>query len=141
MRSSLTLLPLLSAAVSATPLFRVGTVHADAAPILSTTGAEPIEDSYIVVFKDHVTHGDAAAHHSWVMDLHQASESSRTELRKRSQLPLLDSAFNGLKHTYNVAGTLLGYSGHFDEDVIEEVRRHPDVCISLYLVSRGHETN
>ena len=127
MRSLLALLPLLPAVVSASPLFRPGTVHADAAPILSTTNAQTIKDSYIVVFKDHVNHRDAVAHHGWVQDLHAASESSRAELRKRSQLPLLDSAFAGLKHTYNVAGSLLGYSGHFDEDVIEEIRRHPDV--------------
>ena len=133
MRSSLTLLPLLSAAISASPLFRIGTVHSDAAPILSSASAKPIEDSYIVVFKDHVSHRDAAAHHGWVQNLHESSESSRAELRKRSQMPLLDSAFEGLKHTYNVAGSFLGYSGHFDEDVIEEIRRHPDVCFFLIV--------
>lgn len=133
MRSSLALLPLLSAAVTASPLFRTGTIHNEAAPILSSTSAQPIEDSYIVVFKDHVNHRDAAAHHGWVQNLHEASESSRAELRKRSQLPLLDSAFAGLKHTYNVAGSLLGYSGHFDEDVIEEIRRHPDVFSHKFL--------
>jgi hypothetical protein len=28
---------------------------------------------------------------------------------------------------------LLGYSGHFDEDVIEQVRRHPDVSQSIVI--------
>jgi len=32
-----------------------------------------------------------------------------------------------LKHTYNIASEFLGYSGHFDEAVIEQLRRHPDV--------------
>lgn len=36
-------------------------------------------------------------------------------------------AYEGLKHTFEFGGSLLGYSGHFDEDVIEQVRRHPDV--------------
>lgn len=126
MRSVLGLLPL--AIASASPLFRTGSVHSDdAAPVLSTTTAKTIDDSYIVVFKDHVNHRDAAAHHGWVQELHTSSQSSREELRKRSQLPLLDSAYDGLKHTYNIAGSLLGYSGHFDEDVIEEIRRHPNV--------------
>ena len=137
MRPSLTLLPLLSAIVSASPVFRVGTVHNEIAPILSSTSSQPIKDSYIVVFKDHVDHRDAAAHHGWVQDLHESSESSRAELRKRSQIPLLDDVFVGLKHTYNIAGSLLGYSGHFDEDVIEEIRRHPDVCLILYYQNRS----
>lgn len=36
--------------------------------------------------------------------------------------------FEGLRHTYNIAGGLRGYSGHFDREVIEQVRRHPDVA-------------
>jgi len=48
--------------------------------------------------------------------------------RKRSLFPSAEDVFEGLKHTYNVAGNLMGYSGHFDEDVISEVRRHPDVA-------------
>lgn len=31
-----------------------------------------------------------------------------------------------MKHTYNIPG-LMGYSGHFDEDTVEQIRRHPDV--------------
>ena len=127
MWTSLQLVSLLSAGISASPVFRVGTVHNEAAPILSSTSAQAIKDSYIVVFKDHVSHGAAAAHHGWVQNLHEDFVSYRDELRKRSQLPLLDEAFGGLKHTYNIAGSLLGYSGHFDENVIEEIRRHPDV--------------
>lgn len=49
------------------------------------------------------------------------------ELRKRSQAPI--SIFSGLKHTFDIAGDVLGYAGHFDQDVIERVRRHPDVGI------------
>lgn len=37
-----------------------------------------------------------------------------------------EEIFQGLKHTYSIPG-LVGYAGHFDEDVIEQVRRHPDV--------------
>ncbi|KAF2139014.1 uncharacterized protein K452DRAFT_328369 [Aplosporella prunicola CBS 121167] len=136
------LLPLLAAA---SPVFNVGTVHNDAAPIISSVDSKAVPDSYIVVFKKHVKHADTAAHHSWVQDIHTASEQQKTELRKRSQFPMTDSVFEGLKHTYNVAGGLLGYSGHFDEDVIEQIRRHPDVDYvekdsEVHTLKEDHET-
>lgn len=81
----------------------------------------------MVVFKDHVTQDAVADHHLWVQDLHQANEDDKFELRKRSQFSIVDDAFQGLKHTYNIAGSVLGYSGHFDDQVIEEIRKHPDV--------------
>lgn len=48
------------------------------------------------------------------------------ELRKRG-MPLSDDVFRGLKHTYKIGNGFLGYSGHFDDSIIEQVRRHPDV--------------
>nr|ADN97075.1 pro [Thermoascus aurantiacus var. levisporus] len=119
----LSLLPLLTAA---SPVV-VDSIHNGAAPVLSSSNAKEIPDSYIVVFKKHVTPESAAAHQSWVQDIHLEFENQQTELRKRSQFPFWDDAFGGLKHTYNIAGSLLGYSGHFDESVIEQIRRHPDV--------------
>lgn len=107
---------------TASPLL-VDTIHNAVAPLLSSTTSREIPDSYIVVFKDHVTTNGASAHHGWVHNLHLESR-----LSKRSQIPLALDLFAGLKHTYDIAGTLLGYSGHFDEDVIEQVRRHPDVA-------------
>ena len=120
---ALSLLPLLA---SASPVI-VDSIHNNVAPLLSSTESKQIPDSYIVVFKKDVTHVSAAAHHDWVQTLHLETENTKLELRKRSQVPMSDNIFQGLKHTYNIAGALLGYSGHFDEDVIERVRRHPDV--------------
>ena len=122
---ALSLLPLLA---SASPVL-VDSIHNEAAPILSSTQSQEIPDSYIVVFKDGLSHSSASAHHDWVQDQHLQVEKSKRDLLKRSQMPF--SAFGGLKHTYNIAGGLLGYSGHFDESVIEQVRRHPDVCRTL----------
>ena len=122
---SFALLPLLA---SSSPIL-VDTIHNGAAPIESSSNAKTIPGSYIVVFKDHVTHTGAAAHQDWVQMLHLATEDSKTELRKRSQVPFVTEMFEGLRHTYNIAGSLLGYSGHFDEEVIEQVRRHPDVSL------------
>ena len=126
---ALSLLPLLA---STTPVFNVGTIHNEAAPILSSSHSKEIPGSYIIGFKKHVTADSALEHHSWVQDLHLSTENTKTELRKRSNSFLKLDIFEGLKHTYNIAGGLLGYSGHFDEEVIEQVRRHPDVSYFLY---------
>lgn len=120
---SLLILPFLA---SGSPVL-VDSIHNEAAPILSSSNAKELPNSYIIVFKKHVTDDVAAAHHSWVQDIHLENQITRTELRKREQFPFSGEAFEGLKHTYNIAGGLLGYSGHFDDDTIERVRRHPDV--------------
>jgi cerevisin len=121
------LLPLLA---SSAPTFSTETIHEGAAPLLSSSNSIVVPDSYIVVFKKHVTEASASAHQSWVQDIHLESENVRTELRKREQFPLSNDIFEGIKHTYNIAGNFLGYSGHFDDSVIEKVRRHPDVSTS-----------
>jgi cerevisin len=128
----LSILPLLA---SSAPTFSTETIHADAAPLISSTNSVEVPDSYIVVFKKHVTEASASDHHSWVQDIHLESETQRTELRKRSQFPITSDIFEGMKHTYNIAGSFLGYSGHFDDSVIERVRRHPDVSNSALISS------
>ena len=121
------LLPLLA---SSAPTFSTETIHEGAAPLLSSSNSVEVPDSYIVVFKKHVSEATASDHHNWVQDIHLESENVRTELRKRDQFPITTDIFEGIKHTYNIAGDFLGYSGHFDDSVIEKVRRHPDVSSS-----------
>lgn len=116
-------LPLLAAA---SPVM-VESIHNEAAPVISSVNAKEIPDSYMIKFKSHVTSNLAAEHHDWVTDLHTTTQKAKTDLKKRSQTPMVDDIFHGLKHTYNIAGSLMGYSGHFDEDTIEQIRRHPDV--------------
>ena len=125
------LLPLV---ISASPTINSWTIHDNDAPVTSSDNSKVIPNSYIVVFKDHVDQTDASFHHDWVQDLHLGSESHRSELRKRSQIPFVDDVFEGLKHTYNIAGGLLGYSGHFDDAVIEQIRRHPDVSMPILRI-------
>lgn len=122
----LSVLPLLAVA---SPVIKTGVYNAKAAPLVSAANAVEIPDSYIVVFKKHVTADSASDHHAWLQDLHTSVQSNKMELRKRSQSPLVDTIFEGLKHTYNIGGSLMGYSGHFDEDVVEQLRNHPDVSI------------
>jgi cerevisin len=119
---------------AASPILEIGTIHKDAAPILSSTQSKEVPNSYMVIFKKHVKHADAKDHHSWVQNIHTKSEGERMELRKRSQFPLTTDVFEGLKHTYNV-GSLMGYSGHFDDETIEQIRRHPDVSTPSFALS------
>ena len=125
---ALSLLPLLA---SSSPLFTQ--TDEDAAPILSSSQTEEVSDSYMVVFKKDITQNAALEHHSWVQNLHAQVETSKT--KKRDLSHLTSAAHEGLKHTYNIPGGLLGYSGHFDEGVIESVRRHPQVCASKFRAS------
>jgi hypothetical protein len=126
--SAMSLLPALAAA---SPMMQTGTIHKDAAPILSSTQAKEVPNSYMVVFKKHVKESHAKEHHDWVQSIHTKSESERMELRKRSQFPITTEVFDGLKHTYNIIGGMVGYSGHFDEETIEAIRRHPDVSSNI----------
>lgn len=129
----------LAAAASASPVLLDSTIQREPAPVISSTTGKDIPDAYMIKFKPHVTHSLAAAHHDWVQGIHLSStESRKAELKKRSQEPLVEEVFAGLKHTYNIAGSLLGYSGHFDESVIEEIRRHPDVS-ALRGAIIGHQ--
>lgn len=119
----------------AAPSFSIETIHDGAAPILSSSSAEEIPNSYIIKFKDHVTEASALDHHSWVQKIHGDRENERMELRKRGQIPLIDDVvdvFSGLKHTLKIGSDFLGYAGHFDDAVIEEVRKHPDVSLPAH---------
>lgn len=116
------------AAAAVVPSFSTGTIHDGVAPILSSSNADAIPNRYIIKFKKHVTDSHAADHHTWLNSVHSASQESRElELRKRGQFPLVDTVFEGLKHTYKIGGAFTGYAGHFDDATIEEIRRHPDV--------------
>lgn len=121
MKSVLQLCTLLALQTAASPVI----TYKQDAPVISAANAVEIPDSYIVVFKEHVTSTLASLHHEWVQEIHSLNE--KNELRKRSQEPLIGSCSNGLKHTYNIPGGLLGYSGSFDDEVIEQIRSHPDV--------------
>lgn len=116
------------AAAAVVPSFSTGTIHDGVAPILSSSNADAIPNRYIIKFKKHVTDSHAADHHTWLSSVHSASQESRElELRKRGQFPLVDTVYEGLKHTYKIGGAFMGYAGHFDDATIEEIRRHPDV--------------
>lgn len=142
-KSLMTLLASTSAAVVviASPVFESTVVNKDWAPVLSSlsTAEHEIPNSYIVVFKKHVSEGKATQHHAWVQRVH---DDSLTSLKKRSNKGYASGGgflsggadesddvgiLAGLKHTYNIAGSMLGYSGVFDDSTLEQIRAHPDV--------------
>lgn len=118
-----------AASAAAVPSFSAGTIHNDAAPLLSSVNAEVIPDRYIIKFKSHVTDKHANDHHVWLNSVHSANqEASEMELRKRGQWPIEGAtSFEGLKHKYSIGNGFSGYAGHWDEDTIEAIRSHPDV--------------
>jgi cerevisin len=117
------------AAVAQASTFTVGTIHDGAAPILTSIDAETIPDSYIIKFRDHVDESSASSHHNWVQNIHDGGEQDRLELRKRGLTSAMNDVFTGMKHTFKIGDDFKGYAGHFHEDVIEQVRNHPDVSV------------
>ena len=120
----------------ASPSASVETIHDGAAPILSSTSAETIPGHYIIGFKKGVSESAVTDHHSWIQQIHGEGEERRMELKRRG-LEVPADIFSGIKHTYKVADGFLGYAGNFDDEVIEQVRRHPDV--SHLPLSPQHE--
>lgn len=112
----------------------IETIHDGAAPILSSTSAETIPGHYIIKFKKDVPESAVTDHHSWIQQIHGEGEERRTELRRRG-LDVSDDVFSGIKHTYKVADGFLGYAGNFDDEVIEQVRRHPDVSLHFPVLA------
>lgn len=128
MKTAIALAATLPLLALASPVMKVGSIDSHIAPLLSSTTAAEIPDRYIVVFKDHVTHDVASEHHSWVQTVHTKRSEERAALARRGllQVPFLETMYEGMKHTYSVPG-FLGYSGHFDAETVEAIRRQPDV--------------
>ncbi|KAH6604410.1 serine protease-like protein [Trichoderma cornu-damae] len=122
-----TVIALSVAAVAQASTFQIGTIHESSAPVLSTIEANAIPDAYIIKFKDHVDEAGADKHRSWIQSIHAEGEQERLELRKRSNIFGSDDVLDGLKHTFKIGDGFKGYAGHFHEDIIEQVRNHPDV--------------
>jgi len=84
------------------------------APIVSSLDADVVPDSYVVVFKSGVR---AADHSPWVHSLHK---------RDLSVNGIWDNFASGIKHVYNM-DQFQGIAGRFRPDVLEEIRKNPDV--------------
>jgi cerevisin len=85
----------------------------DTAPLLSASNAEVIPNSYIVVLKKDA---ELDSHLLWFNTLLTGQFTRGDQL-------------NVLKHVYSISdGLMKGYSGIFDENIIDEIRSSPDVA-------------
>jgi hypothetical protein len=115
----LSLLPLLALAS------RVEFGHSDQTALSPSAFEEGV--SVIVIFRGGATQITAASHLKWLDEIYQKHESMKFELRRRSQIQDGHDRFEGLEYTYDIGGTIRGYSGHFDVHIVEQIGRHPDV--------------
>ncbi|KAM0330663.1 hypothetical protein ACHAQA_003614 [Verticillium albo-atrum] len=87
---------------------------AAAAPLTAREEAPPsVENKYIVTLKSGISSDSVASHLNWVSDVHKRSLGRR------------DLA--GVEKTYDIAN-FHGYSGTFDESVVEELKNNPEVA-------------
>ncbi|KAK3809168.1 MAG: serine protease 1 [Benniella sp.] len=95
-------------------------VHSEnLAPVISSVEADVIPDSYFVVFKNGARVHEQAA---WVRDLHHRDVMANGPLSN----DLNDGEVSGVKHVYDM-DAFQGLAGRFSPDVLEEIRRNPDV--------------
>ncbi|KAJ1944412.1 proteinase B, partial [Linderina macrospora] len=107
-----------------------------AAPLLASYESEVIPDSYIVVFKDNVAPRKQAfqSHFTWLANDIQAANA---------RSPLNHEA-NKISHVYEDA--IVGYSGRFQPEILERIRKSPDVAYvekdsMVYASDIEHQTN
>jgi hypothetical protein len=95
---------------------------------LESTRLESL-NSYIVIFKKHLSLKTRVAHHRWLASEVSTYEAWNYGDQSSAQIPLefRRPRLVGLKYTYDINGQLFGYSGQFDDVMIEKIQQHPDV--------------
>ncbi|KAI9320513.1 serine protease 1 [Dichotomocladium elegans] len=95
----------------------------DMAPLHVPSGAEAISGSYIVILK---STANVTQHHEWVTaQVGPASGGAPSRDMYLNQAAAAEIA-NGIHHKYN-SHTWKGYSGRFTDDMVDKIRRSPDV--------------
>ncbi|KAG2225643.1 hypothetical protein INT45_012115 [Circinella minor] len=97
------------------------------APLYEVSEPNSISDSYIIILKDHVNSMQADQHFQWVRDTLVKPGMKEDQFQQQqfleSGIPL------GIKHTYGSPNAKFrGYSGKFSSNVVENIRRSPDVA-------------
>lgn len=82
------------------------------------TSADPIADSYIVVFKETASKTSVNKHISWLKAANEQLGASR---------------LGGEQYNYNI-GSFKGYAGQFNELIVESIKSRPEVCLDSYLI-------
>lgn len=95
------------------------------APLHSSSRSDLIQDSYIVVLKDHLNDIHLQDHALWITNLVKEASPFINWLH-----PKEDSY--GIKHVYDTP-SFKGYSGKFDKDMLQAIRTSEDVSFYLYF--------
>jgi cerevisin len=98
------------------------------APLYISPDAEAIANSYIVVLKDNLKSHEIKEHATWISSL---TAKSNEKFRMSDWLNP-HTAAAGIEHVYDTPN-LKGYSGKFDDQVLEAIRQSDDV--SQFLVA------
>ncbi|KAG0372145.1 serine protease [Mortierella sp. AD032] len=100
--------------------------HSDRlAPIISSFEADTIPDSYFVVFKDGVR---VHEHSAWVRELHHQDVAVNGAFWDNGSYEgTEDQSMGGVRHVYDM-GSFQGLAGRFRPEVLDEIRRNPDVA-------------
>ncbi|KAG0739986.1 hypothetical protein G6F66_011052 [Rhizopus arrhizus] len=88
------------------------------APLYIPPEVELVQDSFIVILKDHLTNQDIEQHAQWI----------NTLTRQQAMFDWLSPqiASHGIEHVYDTPH-IKGYSGHFDETILNAIRQSKDV--------------
>ncbi|KAI8137808.1 serine protease 1 [Fennellomyces sp. T-0311] len=110
-----------SQSVAAVPMVTPPTfTEGNLAPLYTSSEAEAISDSYIVVLKNHLNAESKDSHTSWVRSLSNEKDQGIFDA-------WLHPDSIGIRHVYDMPG-LSGYSGKFGKDVLDLIRRSEDVA-------------
>ena len=96
--------------------FAEGTV----APLVVPTGTEAVKGSYIIVLKDKLTPVQIQNHNEWINSVTASASLKRGEF-------LTNGGKEGIQHSFNLP-SLKGYSGKFDKQVIDAIRKSSEVA-------------
>ena len=102
----------------------------DALPLIQRE--EPIAGGFIVLLKDNVSKESFDFQRLWVQDaqiqsLAKLDSSAQAEFSSIVSAAGFENAKGGIKHIYD-SDFLKGYSGYFTPEVVDMLRRHPDVA-------------
>ncbi|KAI8086232.1 serine protease [Halteromyces radiatus] len=90
------------------------------APLYAPSETESIQDSYIVVLKNHLNEKNIEEHATWINALVNDNQPFYSSWLDPSH------SKHGIKHIYDSAG-LKGYAGKFDPQIIDLIRSSEDV--------------
>lgn len=92
------------------------------APLYIPPEVELVQDSFIVILKDHLTNQDIEQHAQWI----------NTLTRQQAMFDWLSPqiASHGIEHVYDTPH-IKGYSGHFDETILNAIRQSKDVSLTI----------